>query len=134
MKKPFIIPKNLDIAGQKIKIRIRDFDGELYGQFHFDRKTIDIDSKIATDRKLFIETMRHEVFEACLLLSGVGWGEKYDQEQVVRCMDELCYPAMEKLEKVISKLNPQFKFLYLNTPLPPMENHSGAEGDPDQFI
>jgi len=105
MKKPFLIPSSLPIAGQKIKIRVRDFDGELYGQFHFDKKTIDVDTKVAADKKLFLETMRHEVFEACLLLSGVGWGEVYQAEQVVRCMDELCYPAMKRLKKVLRKLN-----------------------------
>jgi hypothetical protein len=106
MKQSFVIPASLLIAGQKIMIRVRDFDGELYGQFHFDKKIIDVDVKVAANKKLFIETMRHEVFEACLLLSGVGWGDVYQAEQVVRCMDELCYPALERLYKVIDKLNP----------------------------
>ena len=106
MKQSFVIPTSLAIAGQKIMIRVRDFDGELYGQFHFDKKIIDVDVKVAANKKLFIETMRHEVFEACLLLSGVGWGDVYQAEQVVRCMDELCYPALERLYKVIDKLNP----------------------------
>ena len=106
MKRSFVIPSSLLIAGQKIRIRVRNFEGELFGQFHFDKKIIDIDVKVAANKKLFIETMRHEIFEACLLLSGVGWGEVYQAEQVVLCMDELCYPAVERLLKVIDKLNP----------------------------
>jgi len=106
MKQPFKIPTSMPIAGQKIKIVVKQFDGDLYGQFHFDKKTIDVDVKVAVNRKLFIETMRHEVFEACLLLSGVGWGEKYDQEQIVRCKDELYHPAMDRLGKQIKRLNP----------------------------
>jgi len=106
MKRAFVIPSSLPIAGQKIRIRVRDFEGELFGQFHFDKKVIDIDVKVASNKKLFIETMRHEIFEACLLLSGVGWGDVFQAEQVVRCMDELCYPAVERLLKVIDKLNP----------------------------
>ena len=103
--KPFRIPTSIQIAGQKIKIRVRDTDGDLYGQFHFDKKIIDVDIKVSKSPKMFFETMRHEIFEACLLLGGVGWGEKYDQEQVVRCMDELVYPAVERLNKTLSKLN-----------------------------
>lgn len=106
MKRTFKIPTSLPIAGQKIKIVVRQFDGELYGQFHFDKKTIDLDVKVAANKKLFIETMRHEIFEACLLLSGVGWGEKYQQEQIVRCKDEIYQPAINRLEKKIKRLNP----------------------------
>jgi hypothetical protein len=50
--------------------------------------------------------MRHEIFEACLLLSGVGWGKKYQQEQIVRCKDEIYQPAINRLEKKIKRLNP----------------------------
>ena len=106
MKKPFLIPSSLPIAGQKIKIEIKDTDGDLFGCFYFDRKAIVIDSKVAKSPKLFWETMRHEVFEACLLISGVGWGDVYQSEQVVRCADELLYPAMKRLKKKLRKLNP----------------------------
>ena len=106
MRRSFRIPTSMPIAGQKIKIEVKDFNGDLYGQFLFDKKTIDVDIKVAANKKLFMETMRHEVFEACLLLSGVGWGEKYDQEQIVRCMDEIYHPAMVRLEKKIKRLNP----------------------------
>lgn len=106
MKRSFRIPKSMPIAGQKIKIEVKEFNGDLYGQFRFDKKTIDVDVKVAASKKLFMETMQHEVFEACLLLSGVGWGEKYDQEQIVRCKDELYHPAMARLEKQIKRLNP----------------------------
>jgi hypothetical protein len=36
MKRAFVIPSSLPIAGQKIRIRVRDFEGELFGQFHFE--------------------------------------------------------------------------------------------------
>jgi len=107
MKNSFRIPKSIPIAGQTIKIEVKEFNGELYGQFRFDKKTIDLDVKVAANKKLFMETMRHEVFEACLLLSGVGWSEKYDQEPIVRCKDEIYQPAIDRLEKQIKRLNPQ---------------------------
>lgn len=105
MKKPFLIPASIQIAGQEIKINVRDFDGELFGQFRFEAKTIDVDSKAATDKKVFMETMRHEIFEACLLLGGVGWCEKMETEAVVRCADELVYPAVQRLEDTVNRLN-----------------------------
>jgi len=106
MKKPFLIPSSLPIAGQEIKINVREFDDELFGQFRFEAKTIDVDVKVAADKKLFMETMRHEIFEACLLLGGVGWCEKMETEAVVRCMDELCYPAIKRLKRAVKLLNP----------------------------
>lgn len=105
MSKPFLIPASLPIAGQEIKINVREFDGELFGQFRFDAKTIDVDVKAAADKKVFMETMRHEIFEACLLLGGTGWCEKMETEAVVRCYDELCYPAIKRLKRAVKKLN-----------------------------
>lgn len=35
----------MPIAGQKIKIEVKEFNGDLYGQFRFDKKTIDLDGK-----------------------------------------------------------------------------------------
>jgi hypothetical protein len=106
MKKPFLIPSSLQIAGQEIKINVREFDDELFGQFRFEAKTIDVDVKVAADKKLFMETMRHEIFEACLLLGGAGWCEKMETEAVVRCYDELCYPAIKRLKRAVKLLNP----------------------------
>jgi hypothetical protein len=43
--------------------------------------------------------LRHEMVEASLLLSGVGWCDRYEQEAVVRCMDEVFFPAWERTRK-----------------------------------
>jgi hypothetical protein len=37
------------------------------------------------------------------LLSGVGWCENYEQEAVVRCMDEVFFPAWERTQKRIKE-------------------------------
>ena len=39
------------------------------------------------------------MMEASLLISGVGWLENYDQEAVVRCMEEIFFPAWESFLK-----------------------------------
>jgi len=37
--------------------------------------------------------------EAALLLSGVGFSERYEQEAVVRCMEEIFFPAWDVIVK-----------------------------------
>jgi len=90
------LPKQIKIAGQNVKIRVGKLENA-YGQYEHDSKTIWISDLVKTD-KAKRDTLRHEMMEASLLLSGVGWMEKYDQESVVRCMEEIFFPAWDKLK------------------------------------
>jgi len=47
------------------------------------------------------------MMEASLLLSGVGFSENYEQEAVVRCMDEIFFPAWALIFKRIDFQNEQ---------------------------
>jgi hypothetical protein len=72
--------------------------GDTYGQFTFDDRLIEIDrDHLKEDPAGALETLRHEMMEAALLLTGVGFMEKYDQEPVVRAMEQAFFPAWEKL-------------------------------------
>ena len=51
--------------------------------------------------KALLATVRHEMMEASLLLSGVGFLESYEQEAVVRCMEEIFFPAWAQFLKRI---------------------------------
>jgi hypothetical protein len=42
------------------------------------------------------------MMEASLLLSGVGFLESYEQEAVVRCMEEIFFPAWAQFLKRIN--------------------------------
>ena len=44
-------------------------------------------------------TLRHEMMEASLYLSGLAWVERYEQEAVIRCMEEIFFPAWEVVVK-----------------------------------
>lgn len=46
-----------------------------------------------------MQTLRHELMEASLCISGVGFCETFEQEAVVRCMDEVFFPAWDRLNK-----------------------------------
>ena len=50
-------------------------------------------------------TIRHELMEAALLLSGVGFADRYEQEPIVRCMEEIFFPAWDTFLKRIAKSN-----------------------------
>jgi hypothetical protein len=92
------LPKTITIGGCKIKIQVKELE-DLHGQFLYDKRAIEINSTLLEDPKELKETIRHEMVEAALLLAGVGWGELYDQEQVVRALDNIFWPAWANMEK-----------------------------------
>ena len=95
------IPKSLRIAGQRVRIRIADLsDDDVFGYYSHDRKIIFLSE--ALEEKELLDTLRHELMEASLCISGVGFCESFEQEAVVRCMDEVFFPAYERLLKIIS--------------------------------
>jgi hypothetical protein len=90
------LPTSVKIAGQRIKIKTGKLE-EAFGQYEHDNRTIWISGTLKDERTI-VTTLRHEVLEASLLISGVGWLEKYDQEAIVRCVDEIFWPAWESIK------------------------------------
>jgi len=90
------LPSSVKIAGQKVKIKVGKLE-DAYGQYEHDNRIIWISNTIK-DERIIITTLRHEMLEASLLISGVGWLEKYDQEAIVRCVDEIFWIAWESLK------------------------------------
>ena len=97
------LPKQIKIAGHNVKIQFGKLENA-YGQYEHDTKTIWLSDHIKSDRTK-IDTLRHEMMEAALLISGVGWAEKFEAECVVRAMEEIFFPAYEMLTKALSRLN-----------------------------
>jgi len=90
------LPRIVKIAGQSVKIKRGKLE-DAYGQYEHDDRTIWISNTIKDDREI-LTTLRHEILEASLLISGVGWMDKYEQEAVVRCVDEIFWVAWESLK------------------------------------
>ena len=90
------LPRSVKIAGQSVKIKRGKLE-DAYGQYDHENRTIWISNAIKEER-IIITTLRHEILEASLLISGVGWMEKYEQEAVVRCADEIFWVAWESLK------------------------------------
>jgi len=95
------LPKTISIAGHRVKLEVVLLSGEdpPYGLYFHDKKLIQINKELKGKRLL--DTIRHEMMEASLLLSGVGFLESYEQEAVVRCMEEIFFPAWGTLLKKI---------------------------------
>lgn len=90
------LPRSVKIAGQSIKIKKGKLE-DAFGQYEHDNRVIWISNTLKDDREI-LTALRHEILEASLLISGVGWLEKYDQEPIVRCVDEVFWPAWESLK------------------------------------
>lgn len=95
-------PKTIDVAGRRVRLRFVDL-ADTYGQYLHDSKTIEVNVGISDPEKLL--TIRHELMESALLLSGVGFSEAYEQEPIVRCMEEIFFPAWDLFQKRLARLN-----------------------------
>ena len=97
-------PKTITIAGRRIRLVVEPFkgvDSDTFGEYFHDDKLIQINAGL-TDKDA-LETLRHEMMEAALLISGVGYSERYEQEAVVRCMEEIFFPAWDTALKRVGR-------------------------------
>ena len=86
------------MAGVRVRINFRDLgDDECYGLYSHRRKLITIDKSLK-DKEL-INTIRHEMLHAALGISGLAFCESYEEEAIVRCMDEIFFPAWDRFLK-----------------------------------
>ena len=94
------LPKTASIGGRRIKIIVEPFkgaDADTFGEYFHDDKLIQINTGLCD--KVAVLTLKHEVLEAALLISGVGFMDAYCQEAVVRCVEEIFDPAWSTLSK-----------------------------------
>ena len=88
------IPKTITIAGKRIRLVVEEFkgaDSDTFGEYFHDDKVIQINTRLSDEE--FLTTLRHEMMEASLFISGLAWAERYEQEAIVRCMEEIFFPA-----------------------------------------
>ena len=90
------------IAGHRIKIQRSDLD-DCYGQYSHERRTIQLDTKLP-DRE-YLPTLRHEMLHASFHLAGISFLESFQEESIVRCVDEIFFPAYDRLLKSLNNTN-----------------------------
>jgi len=96
-------PKTVTIAGKRIKLIVEEFkgaDSDTFGEYFHDDKLIQINAGLSDEESL--TTLRHEMMEASLFISGLAWTERFEQEAIVRCMEEIFFPAWETILKRIA--------------------------------
>lgn len=96
------VPRSVSIGGQKFSIVIAPLEDGDYGEMNFDERRIVISTRCATKASTLRETLRHEVLHAALHVSGVAFSEIYDEENIVRAIENIFFPAWTTLHK---KLN-----------------------------
>jgi hypothetical protein len=94
------IPKSIMVGGTRVKVQVKELD-DAYGQFLYDKMRIELSEDLLHDPVALRETLRHELVEASLLISGVGWSEQYEQESVVRALDNIFWPAWDRVSRVL---------------------------------
>jgi len=92
------------IAGHRIKIKRSDLD-DCYGQYSHERRTIQLDTKLPEQE--YLPTLRHEMLHAAFHLSGISFLDSFQEESCVRCIDEIFFPAYERILKRLNNNQPK---------------------------
>jgi hypothetical protein len=89
-----MIPDHVTIGGKRIEV-IEDPDLAEYGTFSPDEWIIRLGPSAKVNP---LETLRHEMIHACFAVSGLSHLKRFEEEVVVRCLDNLLFPALESLQ------------------------------------
>lgn len=101
--------RQIKIAGQKIKVKL-DPKINVWGLCDYDGKTIYIGQRVIEDPDSLTQTLIHEVRHMGLHLAGVSHGLPAKlEEQIIRCLDEICDPTTNELVRKLTTKNSQKK-------------------------
>lgn len=101
MKKP---PQNVTIGGIKFHIVVSAIENGDYGRMNFDERKIILNTTCLAKASLLRETLRHEILHAALHISGVSFSERYDEENIVRAIEHIFFPAWEKMHQKLTSV------------------------------
>jgi len=96
-------PTSLNIGGRTISIRI-DSKLEAWGEYHSDDREIVLASRTLEKKSTLRETLRHEMLHASLDIAGLSYLTTYQEEAIVRCIDNIFFPAWDKVRKQLNPL------------------------------
>jgi len=92
------LPKSVAICGKTIRF-VYEEGMDDFGTYLHDESTIKLAGRVKQNRKLLKDTIRHEMMHAVLWITGVAFLERFEEETLVRCMDEVFFPVWEKFCK-----------------------------------
>ena len=83
------------IAGHRIKIQRSSELDDCYGQYSHAKRTIQLAHNLP--EREYLPTLRHEMLHAAFHLSGISFLDSFQEEACVRCIDEIFFPAYERV-------------------------------------
>ena len=91
------VPKSIVIGGRKIRIRVLKRLKDAFGTYDHDAGIISISAEAAADPKVLRGTLIHEIIHGALSVGGVAFLEFYQDEAIVRCLEQNLIPALDNL-------------------------------------
>ena len=99
------VPSSIRVGGRKVVITISE-NLENFGEYNHDKHEIKLSSRVLSKSSLLRETLRHEIMHAAMSISGISYIEKFEEEAVVRCFDEIFFPTWTRVSEQLLRLNP----------------------------
>lgn len=101
------IPQTILLGGKRIRIKVAEME-DAYGQFDGDKMVITLSTEIVGNPKQVISILRHEMLHAHFFITGQTYAETFNEESVVRAMENIFFPAYEKvIEKMTARKQPR---------------------------
>jgi len=94
------IPKSVLIGGIVFRILVKRM--ESWGEMHFEEREIHISEKALSTQKILLDTLMHEMLHASLSVSGISWCDKYEEEAIVRSIENIFFPAFDSIKTKIT--------------------------------
>lgn len=91
-------PSVVSIGGKAITIRI-DPKLEAWGEYHADDAEIVLAARTLERKSTLRETLRHEMIHAALDICGISYLERYEEESIIRCLENVFFPAWHNVQK-----------------------------------
>jgi hypothetical protein len=92
------VPSCVYIGGIRFAIVVEKLDGGDYGRMMFDERKILISTQCLAKAQTLRETLRHEILHAALHVSGASFLEHYEEETVVRAIENIYFPAWDGIK------------------------------------
>ena len=86
------------IGGIRFSIAYQAIDEGDYGRMIFDQRKIVINTICLAKASLLRETLRHEILHSALHFSGASFLEHYEEETVVRAIENIYFPAWDGIK------------------------------------
>jgi len=95
-------PEKIRIGGISLAIRIEP-TLDAWGEYHADKREILLSTKALAKASTLRETLRHEMMHAALDIAGLTYLKDFEEEALVRCIDNIFHPAWDRVRKQLNK-------------------------------